>query len=622
MFFDHIQPHKFFLAVSIAFGIIYTIVTPPLQAPDEHDHFKRAYHISAGHFFPQKQGLRLGGEMPVSFKKYMIPYRFAATNLKYTLNQQTLINSFDVPLNDSEKEFDDFPNTSLYSPVCYLPQALAMFITRHFNCSPAFMYYFGRFFVFLVWAISMYCLVKIIPIAKWLFTFILLLPMNLFISNSFSADTVTNILSLTFVVLVLKYAFDEKQFTAKRLFFLVLVGIFLALAKVVYTGLILTFFIIPAHKFNSKKQILFYSSILFSCAFTAALWWSKVVMQYFTSYLTYDPVYRAFCCLSPCADYAAQKSYILNHGTYLFKVIYHSLFDHPYTYMAGYIGSFGNNDITFPKWLLPISYILILIIALTEKNPKSLSLFQKIILSGSSFFAFVLLLLSQHLTWDCVGEGVVDVVQGRYLIPLFPLVFLFFTNILSKFKINLQVFIIAVVFINNFIACKLIYNRYFTESYLEKLEFTCGAEEVNENGLFKTSNPEINLEGVSSKNDRISHSGRSSILLSEKNPYGFTCKFKNLSYGDLIEVSGWQKGEGAQMIVSGKGKNCGDFYYTNWDLKYKDNKGWSRMEYAFTMNQKCTAGDSTEVGFFVWNPGKTKTYIDDLKFSIKKFALY
>ncbi len=63
-------------------------------------------------------------------------------------------------------------------------------------------------------------------------------------------------------------------------------------------------------------------------------------------------------------------------------------------------------------------------------------------------------------------------------------------------------------------------------------------------------------------------------------------------------------------------------YYTNWDLKYKDAKGWSRMEYAFTINSKCTEADSTEVGFFLWNPGKTETYIDDLKFSIKKFGAY
>jgi uncharacterized membrane protein len=97
-----------------------------------------------------------------------------------------------------------------------------------------------------------------IPICKWLFTFLILLPMNIYISNSFSADTMTNILSLAFIVFVLKYSFDDKLFTKKRLFILLLTGVLLALSKIVYVGLILSFFVIPLAKFSSKKQFFIY----------------------------------------------------------------------------------------------------------------------------------------------------------------------------------------------------------------------------------------------------------------------------------------------------------------------------------------------------------------------------
>ncbi len=617
--FIKIPPHKFFLWAAIFLGVTFNLITPPLQAPDEHDHFRRVYHISEGHFLPEKKDNRLGGEIPVCFKQFFLPYRNLATNLKYTVTKETIFNSFQIPFNNNKKEFEDFPNTSYYSPISYLPQVFAVSVLKQFNCSTGTIYYGGRIFIYLIWLISMYFFIKIVPVCKWLFTFLILLPMNVFISNSYSADTVTIILSFLFIGLVLKYAFDEEYFTNKRLVILVSIAVLLALSKVVYVALALSFFIIPHSKFKTKNYFAFSAATLLACSFIVALIWSKVVTHYFTPYYQYNEAYKDYCCLSHCANYDEQKNYILNHGTYLFKVIFNSLFRHPYTYLSGYIGNFGNSDMPLPKWLLLLTYFIILLFALTEKNLRLLTKFQKTVFVFASFCAFALLILSQHLTWDCVGEGIVDIVQGRYLIPLFPLVFLLLSGSFLKIKINQPLFTILLLSILSVYSFKIIYNRYFVESYISKTEFECGAEEVNEYGLFNTTNSNITIDGVASQNNKIFRTGKFSVLLSEKTPYGLTYKFKNLCYGDLIEISAWQKGTGAQLIVAGKGKNCGEFYYPNKLIKYSDKNGWDKMEYVFTMNLKCLATDSTEVTFFLWNPEKTETYIDDLKFSLKKF---
>lgn len=617
---NKIQPHKFFLIAAIILGIVYNIVTPPLQVPDEYDHFRRVYHLSEGNFLPQKNGNRLGGEMPVSFKEFVLPYRHAATNLKYTLTTDIYKKSFSVDYDPINKKFDDFPNTSYYNVISYLPQTIAVFIIRHFEITNAKLYYVGRLAMFLVWIISMFFLIKTIPVCKWLFTMVVLLPMNVYLSNSFSADTVTNILSFTFVVLVLKYAFDEKEFNKKRLGILLLIGVLLALSKIVYVGLILSFFIIPISKFKNKKQYVFFSSILFIGSFIAAYLWSGVVVNYFTPYYEYDPAYRDYCCLSHCANYEMQKQHILLHRTYFFEVIYNSLFRHPYTYLAGYIGSFGNNDIPLPRPVLLISYLSILLVAFTEKSEKVFSVFQKLILISAAFLSFVLLLLSQHLTWDCVGEGIVDVVQGRYLTPLFPLLFFAFTNKYSKIKFNPGIIVIGLIVVANAYSFKIIFNRYLSESYVEKTEFYCGAEEVIDGGFYKTSNTKIFVEGALSQNDSVARSGKYSAMLSPASPYCFTYKFKNLNYGDMVEVSAWQKGSDAQMIFTGKGTKCGEFYLPYSDIAYEGEDGWKRMHYVFTMNIKCQISDSVQVTFFMWNPNKTKTYIDDLKLSVKKFG--
>ena len=600
-------------------GIFYLYFVPPLQVPDEYDHFRRVYHLADGHFLPQKNQNRLGGEMPVSFKEYVLPFRHAATNLKYTLDNSHYQRARSVELQKDDKLYDDFPNTSNYSLISYLPQTLAVFIGKSFNAKPWLLYEVGRISAYLVWTICMFFLIRRLQVFKWLFSLLLLLPMNTYLSNSFSADTMTNLLSFAFIGLCLIYAFDKKEITYKRFAVLLLIGIGLSLAKVVYVWLILVFLIIPSTSFqNSKKKLLYFSVMLLVCL-SASLLWSTVVKAQIIPYSEYAPEFRDQCCLSHCADFEAQKTKILGEPLYFVKVIYRSLFKHPYTYLAGYIGSFGNNDIPLPRGILYFSYFFILFVALAEKNEHVISVKQKLIFCIASGMSFITLLLSQHLTWDCVGEGIVDVVQGRYLIPLFPSVFLLFTR---RGKMNQRYLLFTVflfVVVIHLSSFKIIYNRYTKKTFESNLEWNCDLER-SENNLLCTSNSKILVEGISSLTDSISYSGKYSAKLSPASPFCFTYKFDDIRQGDLIEVWAWQRGEPCQVILSSSGKNCGESYLVNHGISYKGKGGWNRLHYVFTFNNPCSELDSTKSTLFLWNPGKGACIIDDLHFSIKKFG--
>ncbi|MFI5141972.1 MAG: DUF2142 domain-containing protein, partial [Bacteroidia bacterium] len=430
----NIKPQLFFVYAATLFFIVFNLVTPPLQAPDEFNHFYRAYQISEGQFLPNKVDNRLGGEIPNCINKFVFPFDNAATEWRLTLSKKEMLNGFSIKYTKDTIKFKDFPNTSYYSPVSYLPHALALFITKKLHCSVATMYYAGRLLIFLTWLFCMFFVIKIVPVYKWLFTCICLLPMNIYVTNSFSADTVSNILSFLFIALILRHSFSENQFRFKDLLPLLIIIALLALAKVVYVGLVLIFLIIPIAKFKGKKQFFLFAASLFSVAFVFALYWSNVVMSKYTPYVDYNPAYREWICLTHYSNYYQQKAYILSHGTYFLKVIYHSIFNHPMWFLEGYIGVFGNSDIPISKWLILLGYIVLIFIALFEKNKFKFNLLQKAILFSAAFCAFALLLLSQHLTWDAVGETVVDAVQGRYLIPLFPLLFIMFSN--QKFSLN------------------------------------------------------------------------------------------------------------------------------------------------------------------------------------------
>jgi hypothetical protein len=73
--------------------------------------------------------------------------------LRWDMNVKTsfeiIQKQFSVPLNEDEKIFVDFPNTALYSPVSYIPQAISIFIFRQLNLPPLLIFYGARLFTLL-----------------------------------------------------------------------------------------------------------------------------------------------------------------------------------------------------------------------------------------------------------------------------------------------------------------------------------------------------------------------------------------------------------------------------------------------------------------------------------------
>lgn len=450
-------------------------------------------------------------------------------------------------------------------------------------------------------------------------TLLILLPMNLYVANSFSADTVTNIISLLFIAYVLKLSLKEEKITYQNILWLFVLIALLAFAKVVYIGLVILLFVIPPKQF---KNIYFYVSglgFLFLSAFLITNYWSGVVLEYYMPYINYNPDFRDGICLSNCANYFIQKQIILDHPWYFLNLIYRTIVAHPITYLSSYIGSFGSMDLFLSKSVTYWAYAGIFFVALTEKNDKVTSLVLKPFFIAAVFSSFVLLLLSQHLTWDCVGEGVVDLIQGRYLIPLMPLLFLVLSNTLSKYYwLSPPVVLVAALLLNR-ASCKLIYPRYFQDSYYSKTEFFCDAEKVNEKGEYITTNDSVFLEAGKFRTDSFAHSGKYSAYFDPWIQFNMTYRFKNLRRGDLIEMSAWRKGTIGQMVISGHSKqtSCGDFFFNSNKIHYYDNTGWGYMNAAFTMDKAC---DSNDVIFFLWCPDSTKrAYFDDVRFSVKRF---
>jgi uncharacterized membrane protein len=616
-FFARIKPASFFVFAAILFSALYTCLRPPMQSPDEFNHFLRAYQVSEGHFLPEKKDQRLGGEMPVclgEFKSIYMPMTFI---MDYKGSRKIFSEGFEVDFSDKERVFMDFPNTSYHSPVSYLPHAFALFVLRQLNCSVGWMYHGSKFFVFMIWLLSMFFVIKTIPVYKWLFTLLLLLPMSLYIANSYSADVITNILSLMLIALVLKTAFGENKVTRKDMAIILLMGVLLASTKIVYVGLLFLLFIIPSSRFSSRSnKYLSLGCVFFISCITAYLM-SRVIMNYYLPFEEYNINYRAFATIHTGANYYKQKEHLMNHGLHFFKVIYNSIFGDTQFYLLSYIGRFGTYmDTPVPVWFFITSFITIIFVAFTELNKVTLSYVKKIFLFLAAIITYALLLLSQHLTWNNVGNDIVDSFQGRYLVPILPLIFMLFNNSWKRLKFNPALIVIIFVCLSNAYTCNMLYDRYFKERYLSKEEFSCNFEEVDKDGFFKTSDPKIKLRGGDHRSSTEHKRGKYSMTMAADSVNNFVYNFKDLRLGDLVEIYAWQKGDSGKIVIMGHGVYCQPYYFINNDVQLKDKNGWKKMQMIFSMFVEC---DSSDVYFYFKNPTRRPMYFDDLRFSVKKF---
>lgn len=231
-----------FVLFALVFGFFILLFTPPFYGFDESLHFWRAYQISEEHIVSERQNDLIGGTLP---KSLLSSEQFVYQNFRHPDGKLSFLNypSVNIPLDKDVRIFINFPNSALYSPIPYIPQAIGMFIGRVLNQSPLVLMYLGRFFNLAFWIVLVYFSIKTTPVFKNVFFLLALTPIILFQSASLSADAITNGLSILLISLFLKYAFRQDCFLSfKNVVLFILISSLIALSEQAYLILMLLFY--------------------------------------------------------------------------------------------------------------------------------------------------------------------------------------------------------------------------------------------------------------------------------------------------------------------------------------------------------------------------------------------
>lgn len=386
--------HYLYLTFAIVLGTVYFIAVPLGRVPDEPTHYCRIYEISEGCFFtPIQPDGTIGSYLPKGFSINSENYRVLLTHFSDTID-------------DSVRELYSYPTAALYAPICYIPQALGVFIFRIFTKNPLILYYGARLCNYAVGIIITFFSIKMIPYGKSALFAISMMPMLLHQFVSVSADVLTIALAFFVVSLTLYMTQECIKIKGVHLAALALSLIALSLCKIAYILFALLVFLIPSDRFkNVRFGRIFKASVVFFILAVNILWFL------YTS--------RYFITFREGVNVAEQIKFVLKNPFEYLVVLVRTLYNGIFSYIVTMVGGrLGYLDIAcnFTGYGIYLFVLFIALFVLPDKQTANVK--TKMIMAIISLGTIVLIFSALYAQWTPVASDIVDGVQGRYFISI------------------------------------------------------------------------------------------------------------------------------------------------------------------------------------------------------------
>lgn len=423
---------KIVVGCVLTFGIIYMFIIPAYAVPDELQHFATAYNVSSkllGEKFAE------AGEAVVLQEQEILCDQGGniATKERYIEDMKGVLGK--TYQNNSEAVM--FSSVLDMPGVAYAPQSLGISLARLLNLNGIQIFYMGRLFALMTYAIFVYWAVKIMPFAKMVLFVTALLPMSLQQAMSYSYDMLANALSFFMIAYFFLLIYEKEKIERKDIVILIITTAVLAPIKVVYIVIIGLGVLIPYQKFGSrlKKWIcavgIFLSGII-PILMTRLTSMSGLVEsnQKNTNLLGYE-VYGA--------------SYFIENPFSLIAIFKETTKAMSRYYIDTTIGRYlGWLEIILPE-IIVIGFIIVLLVsALRKKSDRDEIVFkEKIWMAILAMGCCVAVCFALLISWTEVGSFVIAGVQGRYFIPVVPLFVILFRTKYITLKMNTEIPVIC-----------------------------------------------------------------------------------------------------------------------------------------------------------------------------------
>jgi len=410
------QPFFYASVIVVFFGLIYLIIIPPCEAPDEPAHFARAYGITEGQFVLKDHPRELLEFVKKSMRRHESFYEFI-TNI----------------LHNDKSRFENLAfNTALYSPFPYVfHSTIIKIVSLATNSENKFKVYF-----YFARAVSLALFIGVILWLcaysynlKWIVFWVFTNPMALAQASTINLDIVIFCAS---ILILLSSIYIEKKY---NIFLIIIAGFFLMLSKPVYTPILIlpliTIFIKDIEKKYSKLLGLV---VAYAAMFLTGVIWGAVSRKYgvFDHYIEVSGSVR----LSP-HDHLVHA---LTSPIDFLKIIFNTFVQNGLQIYHQFVGILAWLDVPVSVWVTVLWGIFAIIILFsvdtgelkfTKKQARCLGL----VFISTALLCFILVMLSGYILWTPVSSETIPL-QGRYFHVIVATLFLGLALIRPEFKLK------------------------------------------------------------------------------------------------------------------------------------------------------------------------------------------
>lgn len=416
--------HKVFLFLGFCFGVLSCLINTPGSIPDEPMHASNIYLWSNRLMLLKESGMEQENPVYIDIRSVE---RLADNQVAPDyLGTATTIDSYRQILQNTNWFYSKSDNQLVHatlrdhsvSPVVYLPAIFGFTIARLLSFGYYPMLMLGRLMMLAFYVFAASWSIKKIPVGKMALFITALLPMSIHLAASLSYDAVILSLAMMLFATIVYLAYgDLKRVGTKEWLMTLALSVLLAPCKVgVYLPIILLLLMVPSEKLGGKRKfVVFFTSIvaasIISCVLmnlnAISIGTNNAQVQHDSRHLVYS------------------AQWVLHHPTDAFQMMLNTTRERYFSWMDGAVGSYLSwFTIKLDSWIITGFEVCLLLTAMKTDDAPSIAPapLQRLLLLVPVVLCNFIFLFGMLLWWTPIGAPLIDGIQGRYFIPMIPLI--------------------------------------------------------------------------------------------------------------------------------------------------------------------------------------------------------
>ena len=430
----HRKEENYFLVLGIVCGMFFMIFFPPNTTPDEQAHEATVY---------AKANSILGYEVLDDDGNAIVRESDASIINMNKISLNTIGYVYDAlgeTTNENKTSFTRGPlNVSV---TAHFPQTLGVVAGWLLHANGMVTLYLGKVFALIFYLVCCYFAIKWIPWGKMVLMIIALLPMNLELAGSFSYDCTVNAICFLFTAYVMKLIYEKKRADWKDYAFLAILAVWMAPCKVVYVFLCGLIFAVP----RPEKKIL--QKDLLGKLFVFAAGIAAVLIQRLGSINSIITAEQGATVAKQGLD-GFTLNYILHNPKQSIGMIFNTFFVQDEFLFGTMFGSDLGWFQVHVSWVIIFGFVLLLCIAVISdyNNKQCMSRGLRCLVAGVALIIVSAIAMSMWLDATPIYFTYLEGMQGRYFLPILPMVMLALKNNTIVVKKNISYILVCGVFI-------------------------------------------------------------------------------------------------------------------------------------------------------------------------------